>query len=150
MFLPHEVPFPKVNLQDHLTQAAEEIITILTQPSNSTTPRLREGDPIRNSLLDIAQQLKRVENILEPAAALQQSKNQTDATIQLPQNWAPPLRVDATKQPATDTTRDAAPPRVEEPTPTPISVLQKHSKLLKNASFKNTPKHVYPLCLQQR
>ena len=84
-FLPHKVPFPKVNLQDHLTQAAEDIITILTQPPNSTTPILRAGYPIRNALLDIAQQLKRVENLPEPTEAVQQSKNQTDATIQLPQ-----------------------------------------------------------------
>ena len=62
-FLPHEVPFPKVTLQDHLTQAAEDIITILTQPPNSTTPILREGEPIHNALLDIAQQIKRVENL---------------------------------------------------------------------------------------
>ena len=84
-FPPHEVPFLKVNLQDHLTQTAEYIITILTQPPNSTTPILREGGPILNALLDIAQQLKQVENILEPTAAVQQSKNQTGTTIQLPQ-----------------------------------------------------------------
>ena len=57
-FLPHEVPFPKVNLQYHLTQAAEDIITILTQPLKSTTPSLQEGDPIHNALLDIANKLK--------------------------------------------------------------------------------------------
>ena len=148
-FLPHEVPFPKVNLQDHLTQAAEDIITILTQPPNSTTPSLREGDPICNALLDISQHLKRVENIPEPTAAVQQSKNQTDATIQLPQNRAPPPRVDATKQSAPDTTGDAPPPRVEEPMPTPVSVLQEHSKRPKNARFKNTPKHDYSLRSQQ-
>ena len=72
-FLPHEVPFPKVNLQDHMTQEAEDIITILTQPPKSKNPSLQEGDPIHNALLDIAQQLKRVENIPEPTAAVQQS-----------------------------------------------------------------------------
>ena len=72
MFLPHKVPFPKLNLQDHLTQAADNIITVLTQPTNYTTLSLREGDPIRNALLDIAQQLKRVENIPEPTTAVQQ------------------------------------------------------------------------------
>ena len=77
-------------------------------------------------------------------------KNQTDATIQLPQNRAPPPRVDATKQSAPDKTRDVPPPRVEEPTPTPVSVLQQHSKLPKNAQFKNTPKHVYPHRSQQQ
>ena len=58
--------------------------------------------------------------------------------------------MDATKQSAPDTTRDVPPPRVEEPTPTPVSVLQQHSKLPKNAQFKNTPRHVYPLRLQQQ
>ena len=136
MFLPHKVPFPKLNLQDHLTQAAEDIIIILTPPPNSTAPSLREGDPIRNNLLDISQQLKRVENIPEPTAAVQQSKNWTDATIQLPHNRAPTPRVDATKQSAPDTTRDAPPLRVEEPTPTPVSVLQQHSKLQKTRGSK--------------
>ena len=114
------------------------------------TPSLREGDPIRNALLDIAQQLKRVENIPELTAAVQQSKNQTDATIQLTHNQAPPPRVDATKQLAPDTTRDDPPARVEEPIPTPVSVLQQDSKLPKNVRFKNTPKHDYPLRSQQR
>ena len=122
-FLPHKVPSPKVNLQDHLTQASEDIIKILTQPPKSTTPSLQEGDPIYNALLDIAPQLKRVENIPEPTAAVQQSKNQTDATIQLPQNQASPPRVVATKQLALDTTGDAPPTRVEEPMPTPVSAL---------------------------
>ena len=144
-FLPHKLPFPKVNLQDHLTQASEDIITILTQSPNSMTPSLQEGDPIRNDLLDITQQLKRVENILEPTAAVQQSKNQIDTTIELPQNQAPPTRFDATKQSALDTTGDAPPPMVEKPMPTPVSVLQQHSKLPKNAQFQNTPKHDYPL-----
>ena len=144
-FLPHEVLFPKVKLQDHLTQSAEDIITILTQPTNSTTPSLREY-PICNALLDIAQQLKRVENIPGPTAAAQQQNNQTDTTTPLPQNRVPPPRVDATKQSAPDTTGYAPPPRVEEHMQNPVSVLQKHSKLPKNARFKNTPKHDFPLC----
>ena len=77
-FLTHEVPFPKVNLQDHLKQAAEDIITILTQPPNSTTLSLQEGDTMCNALLDLAQQLKRVGNIPEPTAAVQQQQKKSN------------------------------------------------------------------------
>ena len=63
-FIPHEVPFPEVNLTDQLTQAAEDIVSILTQPPSPTTPSLQAGDPVCNALLDIATQLRRAQTIL--------------------------------------------------------------------------------------
>ena len=57
-FLPHEVPFPEIKLQDLLKQAAEDIIAILSQPPSTTAPSLKVGDPVFNDLLDIAMQLR--------------------------------------------------------------------------------------------
>lgn len=34
-FIPHDIPFLKTTLRDHLTQAAEDITHVLTQPPNS-------------------------------------------------------------------------------------------------------------------
>ena len=45
------------------TSGRGDIVTILTRPSSTTTPSLREGNPVQNALLDIATQLKRVEPI---------------------------------------------------------------------------------------
>ena len=64
-FVPHEVPFPQVNLKEHLTQAAEDIVSILTQPPSPTTPSLKVGDPVRNALFNIATQLRRTQEIPE-------------------------------------------------------------------------------------
>ena len=50
---------------DYPKQAADNIVTILTQPP-TVTPSLQAGDPVRNALLDIATQLKQAQEILEP------------------------------------------------------------------------------------
>ena len=65
-FLAHAVPFPEVTIKDHLQQAASDIISILTQPPSTTVPSLQAGDPTRNALLQIAEQLHRVETIPQP------------------------------------------------------------------------------------
>ena len=50
-FFPHDVPFPRVTLKDHLQQAAEDITNILTNTPPSTVPTLQAGDPVKNALL---------------------------------------------------------------------------------------------------
>jgi hypothetical protein len=65
-FFPSNIPFPDIRLDDFLRQAASDIITILTQPQSPTTPTLQAGDPVRNALLTLATQLKRIDNIPEP------------------------------------------------------------------------------------
>ena len=60
-FFPHEVPFPKVTLKEHLIQAADNIVSILTKPPSITVPNLQAGEQVQNALLDIATQLRRVE-----------------------------------------------------------------------------------------
>ena len=64
-FIPNKIQFPEVKLKDFLIQAAMNIITILTQPKKKSILTLEEKDPIRNALLQIAEQLKRVEKLLE-------------------------------------------------------------------------------------
>lgn len=64
-FFLHDIPFPQVTFKDHLQQAADDIVTILTAPPSPTVPSLSAGDPDRNTLLKIAQQLKRVEALPE-------------------------------------------------------------------------------------
>ena len=60
-FLPHDIPFPQVKIHDHLLQAADNIIHILTQPPETTIPSLQAGDPVRNALLEISDQFKRTQ-----------------------------------------------------------------------------------------
>ena len=59
-FFPTAVPFPEIKLKDFLVQVAGDIITILTQPSSTTTPSLAAGDPVRNALVTLTTQLKRI------------------------------------------------------------------------------------------
>ena len=60
-FLPHAIPFPTITVGNYMKQAAEDIITILTQPPKTTVPSLQAGDPVRAALLELAKQLQRIE-----------------------------------------------------------------------------------------
>ena len=62
-FFPTTIPFPELKLDDYLRQAAGDIISILTLPPSTTTPSLEAGDPVRNALLNLATQLKRMQPI---------------------------------------------------------------------------------------
>ena len=105
--------------------------TLLTQPPSSTVPSLSAGYPVRNALLEIAEQLQRVEKLPEVAPL----------DNQLP-------RVQNVSKPSPR--KDVQPPRVAEPTPTPLSTLLQHSNLPKNARFRSTTDHRYPLRSKQR
>ena len=102
-FFPKSVPFPEIKLEDFLRQAAEDIITVLILPPSTTTPSLEAGNPVRNALLTLATQLKRVhkipyqEKIPEAVASLR-----VQPTV-IPIHTSPPAPV----------------PRVEAPLPLP-------------------------------
>ena len=65
-FFPHSLPFPKVSTDDFLRQAAMDIVTILTNPTETTlTPTLAAGDETHNALLQLANLLNR--NVLPPS-----------------------------------------------------------------------------------
>ena len=53
-FFPHRIPFPQVKLEDFLTQAASDIVTLLTNPPNTSFPSLDAGYPLHNALLKIS------------------------------------------------------------------------------------------------
>ena len=62
-FFPHEIPFLRVTLNDHLKQAASDIISILSKPPPSTVPSLVAGESTNNAILEIAKLLNRAESI---------------------------------------------------------------------------------------
>ena len=60
----HSVIFPPVKLQDHLKQAASEIVSMLAKPPSTTVPKLVAGDETRNAILRLASTLKRDDKYL--------------------------------------------------------------------------------------
>ena len=132
-FIPHEIPFPEVKLTDHLRQAAEDIVTILTQPPATNVPSLRAGDPTRNALLDIATQLHRVEDIPSP-----------------PRLPAQPTRVrqkERTPQPMAKV--DAQPPRVSQTQQPTLTDLLEKSNVPQRLRYKAPSSHKYNLRSRQ-
>ena len=65
-FFPTSVPFPKVNLDDFLRQAASDIVSLLQHPPSTTTPSLQAGDSIQNALLQLATILNRNDKLPSP------------------------------------------------------------------------------------
>ena len=123
-FIPHEIPIPQVTLTDHLKQAATDIVTLLTNPPSSTTPSLRAGDPVQNALLDIAEQLKRVEPI--------PTTNPEDAS--------PPRVPTLNKE-----VENAPLPRVEQTKLPTSSDFRERSNLQTRLQYHNQPTHQYDL-----
>ena len=56
-FFPTVILHPKINLEDYLRQAADDIISILINPTTHTTPNLELGDETKNALLNIAKNI---------------------------------------------------------------------------------------------
>ena len=54
VFFPKQIYFPAVKINDFLTQAAEEIITILVNPQSPTVTSLEYGHETKNALLKLA------------------------------------------------------------------------------------------------
>ena len=86
-FFPHRIPFSKVKLKDFLTQAASDIVTLLTNPPNTSFPSLDARDPLHNALLKISTALHQVANIPKP---IQQSTDTIPPT-KAPKHHQPPL-----------------------------------------------------------
>ena len=96
-FFPHDVPFPDVALKDHLMQAVDDIVSILTTPPSTTAPSLQAGDPVRNALLDIATQLRQVDNIPQ---ALKMMTGHTRVPRAIKSDITQATRVDTQQSPA--------------------------------------------------
>ena len=132
-FIPNKIQFPEVKLRYFLIQAATDIITILTQPKKKSIPTLEEGNSIRNALLQIAEQLKRVEKLPEPIQhevnmneyqALRVEKIPSQKTIQQSTLHLIPDDESTTEY-------QYSPLRVEE-NKIPVTTLLNHSTLPKN------------------
>jgi tryptophan synthase alpha subunit len=54
-----------VIVNNHLKQAATDLVMILSQLLNNTVPWLKAGDPTYNTILEIAKLLKRGDDIPE-------------------------------------------------------------------------------------
>jgi len=146
-FIPHSIPFPKVKLKDFLVQSAEDIITLLTHPPSNTTLSLEARDPVRNALLELVTQLKRIDQLpdsvdhstISDALSPRMQSNKTIITTSL-QNSGPhiiPCDPD-----------DAPSPRVNtHSTHKDIIVnnLLNQSNLSKNIRYRNTSTHSYKL-----
>ena len=65
-FFPTTVPFPKVNLEAFLRQAASDIVSLLQNPPSTTTPSLPAGDDIQNALLQLATIIHRTDDLTSP------------------------------------------------------------------------------------
>ena len=77
-FIPKHISIPSYTTEDHLKQAATDIVTLLTHPpkESSLPPNLELGDSTKNALLQIATILGR--NSV-PAAVIQRQQQSTTA-----------------------------------------------------------------------
>ena len=123
-FVPHEIPIPKLSLEDHLRQAADDIVDILTHPPSTTTPSLLAGDPITNALLDISTILQRT-NKLEDIRQNETALPRVEKTV--------PEMV------------PAALPRVKKTTHPTTTTYMQQSTLPRKLKYSSTPSHRYNL-----
>jgi hypothetical protein len=70
-FIPHVIPVPETKLEDFLRQAAGDIVQILKEPPSTVYPSLHAGDPIRNALVDLSEQLGRITTLSTPSISLE-------------------------------------------------------------------------------
>ena len=155
-FFPHEISFPRVTLKDHLTQAAEDITTILTLPPANTVPSLQSGDPTRNAILKLAKLLKRVETIPEPHVDMNQDDdveaprvlNRSSPPIMSQDDGVEAPRVSVRSSPTIISPQDSStiPHRIPfHRDEIQVETLQQHSNLPKNVRFRNDGDHKYNL-----
>ena len=144
-FIPHDIPFPSVKLKDYLIQSADDIISLLTYPPSNTTPSLQEGDPVRNALLELATQLKRIEKLPETHNPQQHDalspRVQKHTSIPSPSTQSIPHTIPYDED-------EAPSPRVQNKSQLDditIQNLTTLSNLPKNARFRNSPTHSYRL-----
>ena len=62
-FYPHHMTYPTVSTRDFLRQTATDMVDILLKPPSPTIPSLAAGDPVRNAVCQIAEQLQQIRPI---------------------------------------------------------------------------------------
>ena len=153
-FFPNKTPFPAVTMKDHLQQSASDLVSMLTNPPSTTVPSLSAGDDIENAILEIAKILKRADVIpnlsaicdaplprVAPTMTSKFTPMTTPTTSHAP-SAAPPTII-----PCDEDEHDAPSPRVgsQAPDPATVEALLNRSSLPKNARFRNSTNHRYPL-----
>ena len=145
-YFPHTIPFPRVTVNDHLKQAATDIISILSNPPSTNVPSLLAGDETNTALLEIASLLGRVEHIPDfkpqkPVEAVPSPRviNKPNTAVIKPKSTNPKI------VPYLDS--ELNPPAIiqDEDDIVPTSTLQSHSNYPKNYRYKNTGQHHYNL-----
>ena len=149
-FISHEILFPEVKITDHLQQAAEDITTILTQPPAATVPSLQGGDLVQNALLDIATQLRCVEEIPKsPRVLVSPTRVRQDQINCRPTTTRQPTRLTDRQCKATKTTEDVQLTRVvQTKQPTLVDLLEKRT-IPQHLRYKAPSLHKYNLCTCQ-
>jgi len=140
-FFPHAVPFPRVTVNDHLKQAATDIISILSNPPKTTVPSLLAGEETNTALYEIAKLLKRA----DPIPDFNHQEISKDISLPRVLHDKPRHQV---QTPVNNThvipfeTEEIAPsPSQSDPHVTPATNLQAPSNLPKNLRFNNAGKH---------
>ena len=134
-FIPHSIPFPKMDIDTFLRQAATDIVDILKNPPNMSILTLQAGNPTFNAIEQLAELLQRSDLPLKEITNGPSPTNQTSSpldtideqeNIQPKNHAAPPRVVSPTVPPRVDT--PVAPPRVPpSPSLPPISLPPSHS-----------------------
>ncbi len=115
-FIPHNIPFPETSTEDHLNQAASDILAILQNPPSSL-PFLESGNDTTNAIEKIAQLLRR-------------ATTKTPPTLPTPPQPAPspptssprvPVPTPPASSPRVPTQPPAPAPRVPAPSPSPAA-----------------------------
>ena len=156
-FFPHDIPFPRVTVNDHLQQAATDIISILSNPPSSTVPSLLAGDDTNKAIYEIAKLLHRV----DPIPSLNLQHNQDVPSPRVPNKNNHKVAINPNNQtstappmphqiPFSDDELDVPQDSQEVPNISPIATIQNHSNQTKNIRFKNTNQHKYNLRSKQK
>ena len=141
-FFPHDIPFPRVTLEDHLKQAATDILAILSNPPSTTVPSLQAGDTTNQAIMEIAKLLKRAEQIPNLPNSCEDS---APRVVHKPMNITPaPTKSGRHNIPFLEDEIETITPDEEVDIIT-ASTLQTHSNEPKCIRFHNKSNHDYNL-----
>ena len=145
-FFPYSIPFPRVTLNDHLKQAATNIISILSNPPSTTVPSLLAGEDTNQALYEIAKLLGRVDNIPEYSVKDQGNNILAPRVVnKFETKTSAPTNVPTDKIPYEDGEIDMTSPQYDHQNIITASNIQHHSNKPKNLYFQNEGIHKYNL-----
>ena len=145
-FIPHIIPVPETKLEDFLRQAAGDIVNILKHPPSTVYPSLKAGDPVRNAVLELSEQLGRITSIEHVQSKILDKSTPTPAPPRVGSRVSSPPRVGAqSSSPPRVRTRKRIQSSIEHEPQISIDALEGTSRLPMNNRFNNKIRHRYPL-----